>query len=81
MITWNVDKWRCKFPKDLFMYHPALKKWQDDDLDIEEQEDDVLFDVPHVLNKMRETLLLLHQSKKTTVSSQEVLSVYSKTKT
>ena len=42
MITWKVDEWRHKFSEDLFMYHPALKKWQDADLDIEEQEDDVL---------------------------------------
>ena len=45
------------------MYQPALKKWQQSELDIEEQEDDVIFDVPHVLNKTRETLLFLHQSK------------------
>ena len=59
----KVDDWRCKYPEDLFIYRPALKKWNDAELEIEEQEDDVLFDVPSVINKMRETLLFIHQSK------------------
>ena len=59
----KVDNWRHKYPEDLFIYRSALKKWNDAELEIEEQEDDILFDAPSVINKLRETLLFIHQSK------------------